>query len=260
VSRRRLVDRLGFSFARWRCFDGGGSAPPANKVSSAPPILAVLLAAVSRSRGCSFLPFGVDGEAWVTGSCRRDGGGGSFMVFCFPTLSPSRRYCSGAAGRLGKFWLGAGRRGGGGMYLDALLLDLGLWKLVCGSGFLPRLRRVEVVELGSGRYGGLPRPTSHIGYGSAACGGPLLRSTKQMSCDGASPELGLLDLRRFPLRPVPRWRRLPGSAFDGEHRDLEGLQCVFLSLRGFSVKVLGQVCLWFSLEGSVCAVSCNLPC
>jgi hypothetical protein len=115
--------------------------------------------------------------------------------------------------------------------------------MVCGSDILPRLRRVEMVELISERYGGVPRPTSHIDDGSAACGEQLLRSTKNLCCDGASLELGLLDLHRSSLRLVPRWRWLPRSALDGEYRVLVGLHCFFYFLRGLSIKKLGHVCL-----------------
>jgi hypothetical protein len=64
---------------------------------------AVLFDAVLKSYGCRFLPFGSNGKARVAGRCRQDDGDGIFRVFCFPVLSPSRRYCSDAAGRPRKF-------------------------------------------------------------------------------------------------------------------------------------------------------------
>lgn len=158
-----------------------------------------------------------DGIRFSSCGCR--GGGGDHGVdFCSPASAPSRRRSLRRPREGCGFLYRSLRRKGG--------LELGLRRLVAGSGFLPRRRQVEKPALGGMELGDVPRPTRHNRHGLALRGGPQLRLLKP-SCDGAS--MARRAARFVSLRRVLRRRRrsTAGDAAVG-CKDLKGLCCIFL--------------------------------
>lgn len=114
------------------------------------------------------------------------------------------------------------------------------WMATGSSGALLRLGRMKTMDLESHGHGDAPRPTSHIGEGSAVRGGRVHRLTKRLCprwCFFGPGYDGLLPL----LSPaaLPRWWR--SAAVGNMHKHLQGCDCNLSHLGVFCANVPGHL-------------------
>jgi hypothetical protein len=178
------------------------------------------------------LSWASDLRAWVDVRSRRRGGGGFAAVLvlqlrrrggvCSSAAMELRRCCTGAGPACGVCY---GVDGGG---LQMLVVPvLGLKALTGSAGVFRRQRRPDVAVLRFGRLGVHPRPMCHNDMGLAVCGGEFKRSTKQLGCEEALPDLGFVVFVVFSVGVSGdgRCRRRLWVVCSGVSRELDVIFC-----------------------------------
>lgn len=161
---------------------------------------------------------------------------------------------SGAATGTGRSRVGAWPAGGvdDGSFQKLAVQALGLRTSTGGAVVFRRRGRLEAAVLRSGRLGVHPRPMCHRDMGPGGDGGEYKRSTKQLGCEEAFPDLGLVVSRLF-LRWRLWRRRMQAMSFGGLPRGLQGVGCNFLFLEVLCAKCQGSWLFW-AVPGAACDV------